>query len=113
MAAIDDRVKPLLPQMLANRLSEAQKRLNALEGTAQKVLRSLVVRSRSRRRDLSALTKKLNPSASRVRKQLGEWRMRLVSGAGLASSLQLTELSREVSRISRKLDALSSKKSSA
>jgi hypothetical protein len=73
-----------------------------LEGLLGRVPREL---------DLKVLEKKANQAGTQVKKRLDVLQSRVVEAAGVASQAQLRELSRELTRISKKLDAVVSKKS--
>lgn len=89
------------------RLTEARKRLVTLRGKAEKSLRRLASRGRARGKELSVFARRLRP-AGKV--HLGRWHSRLLQAAGVATWGQVREISRELTRISKKLDALSSTK---
>jgi hypothetical protein len=89
------------------RLTVARKRLIALRGKAEKSLKQLASRGRARGKELSVLAQRLRPTG-KVR--LSRWHNRLLQAAGIATWGQVREISRELNRISKKLDALSSTK---
>lgn len=89
------------------RLTEARKRLVSLRGKAEKSLKQLASRGRARSKELSAFARSFRP-AGKVR--LSQWHGRLLRATGFATSGQVREISRELARISKKLDALSSGK---
>lgn len=89
------------------RIHEARKTLIALRGKAEKSLKKLAVRSRARGRELSALANRIRPS---TRINLEGWQDRLLESTGVATRGQVREINRELTRISKKLDALSTTK---
>lgn len=88
-------------------LSKARGHLFALRGKAEKSLKRLTSHGRARGREVSAFARRL-PSAGMT--SLERWQSRLLYAMGVATRGQIREISRELSRISKKLDALSSAK---
>jgi hypothetical protein len=88
-------------------LSKARGQLFALRGKAEKSLKRLTSRGRARGKELSAFARQLPPAG---KARLEQWQGRLLYAVGVATRGQIRELSRELHRISKKLDALSSAK---
>lgn len=120
-------------QFVKGQLEEAQKRFAGLEEEAQRVLGNLLERGRESRKELEGLLAKFNAgelkllendavknwtqragqAGTEVRKRvedlqtrMGEFQARVVEAAGVASQSQLKDLSRELHRLSKKVDAL-------
>jgi hypothetical protein len=74
-------------------LDEAQRRLSTFESDAEKMLKGFLAQGREQRRQLE--TRVLS---------------RVVEAVGVASQAQIRELTRELSRISKKVDALVGKR---
>jgi len=94
-------------ELARERLTLARKRLVALRGKAEKSLRQLASRGRAQGKELSVIARRLRP-AGKV--HLSRWHNRLLQAAGVATWGQVRQISRELTRISKKLDALSSTK---
>lgn len=117
-------------KFVKGQLVEAQKRWQLLEGEAQKVVNNLVSRGRDSRKELEGLLSKLNHSelvsADKVRelskraveakgelkKRLDGLQTKVVEAAGVASQSQVKAIGRELTKLSRKLDTLVTKKTS-
>jgi hypothetical protein len=115
-------------KFVKGQLEEAQKRWQLLEGEAKKVASNLVTRGQQSRKELEGLINKLNQadlvSTERVkllskkaveargalRKRLDGLQTRVIEAAGVASQSQVKAIGKELSKLSRKLDALVGKK---
>jgi len=136
MATKNGKSKKDLQQFLKNQLEEAQKRFHSLETDAEKALKELVARGQESRKDLQGLINRLNTTdlnlnavldhssvkqlskkaeqaGNQMRKGLDGLQSRLVQATGVASQQQVKELRGELSRLSKKIDALVGKKPSA
>lgn len=112
---------------LKGQLTGAQKAFTKVETEAQKVLTTLVARGQESRKDLEALLTRVNPSelntlldtaqvkkfskkatqaGTEVRKRLDGLQARVVEAVGVASQTQVREINKEISKISKKLDAV-------
>ena len=89
------------------RLSEARKRLHSLRGKAEKGLKHLAARGRAGSKEFSTFARSF-PPVGKIR--LSQWHNRLLRATGVATWGQVREISRELTRISKKLDGLSSGK---
>ncbi len=89
-------------------IGEARKRLNSLQGRASRAIRGLASESRSRGAEWTERVRRLT-SVRGLR--LDKLQTRLMEAVGVASSGQVQRISRELAKISKKLDALSSSKS--
>ncbi len=119
---------------LSNRMKEgieaAQARLATLEKEAQKVVSELVSKGKASRKDVEELVARFNPEellevevvkdiqgkakhlASDLSHRIEEVREKVVTFAGVASREQVEDISKELDRLSRKLDKLTGKKAS-
>jgi hypothetical protein len=118
-----------IPSFLKIQLEEAQKRLTGLEEEAQKVLQQLRDRGQRSREEMEqlfarlgtveldsavkAIGKKANVAGTEVRKRLEGLQTRVVEATGVASQSQLKAISRELARLSKKVDALTGRKGKA
>ena len=110
----------------------AQKRLVAFEVEAEKVLKNLIARGQDSRKELDALLERLGSAELKVlngslrelakraqevsqdaKKKLEEFQGRLLQVAGVASQNQVKTLNRQLSKLSRRLDALAGDKPDA
>jgi len=96
-----------MAQLARAQWTEALKKVTALRGQAEKSWKKLSARGRTRGRELSALAQRLQPSG---RISLERWQNLLLESAGVATRTQLREISRELTRVSKRLDTLSSTK---
>ena len=110
-------------------LEEAQRRFSAFEADAEKALKHLVERGQRQRKELEhlvgrlngeplwerpavrQLTKRAGRAGTEVRKRIDHLQSRVIAASGVASQAQVREISRELSRLSKKLDGLLGKKS--
>jgi hypothetical protein len=117
-------------QFMKERLEEARERLNGFETEAEDAIKNLVAKGKEQRKELEQLIEKLNGKEllaleTRTVKQLGkkanqathevkkrfeEMQAKVLQATGVASSTQVKEINREISRLGKKLDALISKK---
>lgn len=127
MAEVKANVK--VPEFLREPLEAAQARLEAFEEEAQKALKELVQRGRERRKELAGLVNRISPDGAlrgridRLRVQgmeelrgraesfrtealerLEELQAKAVAFLGAATREQVVELSKELGRLSRRLD---------
>ncbi|WP_163870626.1 hypothetical protein [Myxococcus eversor] len=109
---------------LKAQLAHAQKRIEELEGEAGKVVKALDARRVEATKEAQSLwTKfqagelltdprvkelgtKVNAAGSELRKRLDGLQARVVETVGVASQSQLQEINKELSKLSRKVDAL-------
>lgn len=123
-------VEQKLQQFVMERLEEAKERLAGFEEEAEGVLKTLVTRGKEQRKELEALIEKLNTrelraietravkqlgkratqATTQVRKRFDHLQARVLEATGVASSTQVREINRELSRLGKKLDALIGKK---
>jgi hypothetical protein len=104
---------------------EAQDRLHTFESEAQKVIKDFLTRSKESRKDLDDLLKKWEPLANPSLRELGRkaeaageelkglmdnLQSRVIALVGVASQSQVADIAKELSRLSKKVDALSAKK---
>lgn len=105
-------------------IEQAQQKLQVFEEEAQRVMNDLLEKGRAQRKELSALINRVNAleilervpvrelqgKAKGVRKELAgrleELVERAVTFAGVASVQQVEELSKEITKLNRKLDKL-------
>lgn len=115
-----------LPEFVKAQLAEAQKRFHALETEAQQALKNLVARGKESREELEAFVRRVNkgelhlPNAESLkelgkragdatqilRKRLDELQTKVISTAGVATQEQVKTLSREIGKLTRKVDQL-------
>lgn len=106
-------------KFVKGQLAEAQKRWAALESEANKAVKNLVAKGTESRKELEGLFSKLqtvelskraNDASTGLKKKLDGLQTRVVEAAGVASQSQVKALSRELGKLSRKLDSLAGKK---
>ena len=90
-------------------LGQAQKRFRSFQGRASRALLDLASESRARG---TKWTERVRRLTSGRRLRLGPWQERLMEAVGVASSNQLQRVNRELAKLSKKVDALSSDKRS-
>jgi hypothetical protein len=88
-------------------MGEARKRLRSIRGQASRALRNLATESRARG---AQWTERVRQLTSIRRFRLDRWQARLMESVGLASSGQVQRINRELARLSKKIDSLSSSK---
>jgi hypothetical protein len=105
-------------------LEQAQARLTELEEEAQKVFQEVLDRSKSSRKEMSAIIGRLNAGELIDRKTMKQWegkarhvsadlahrfedlRSRAIQYAGVASRDQVDDLASDLDKLSRKIDRL-------
>lgn len=96
-----------VPAFVKEQLSEAQKRFTVIQGQAEKTIKEWVAKGQ----ELQATTaKKTKALRSEVRKQAETFQNRIIQAAGVATQSQIKLLTRELSKLSKKVDALVEKK---
>jgi len=100
---------------LLKQLEEARKRLQTLEKdlvkrgrTQQREIEKLMQRITSGR-ELKAFEKKASAASGRLVKQLQKAQSQALDALGLATQSQIRQLSREVAKLSKRIDALHKK----
>ncbi len=121
-----------LQDYVRERLEEARERLSGFESEAEDVLKTLVERGKEQRKEIEALLEKLNgrelraietravkqigkratQASTEVKKRFEELQARVLGATGVASSSQVREINREITRLGKKLDALIGKRGS-
>ncbi|CAM4454712.1 hypothetical protein HRD49_02835 [Corallococcus exiguus] len=109
---------------LKGRFSEAQKRFQGLEGEANKAFRALETRGQVAAKEVQTLwtkvqagelradprvqelSKKVDAASGELRKRLDGLQTKVVEAVGVASQSQVEQITRELSRLSKKLDVL-------
>ena len=106
-------------KFVKGQLLEAQKRWQLFEGEANKAVKTLVARGADSRKELEGLltrlngaelTKRATEARTGLKKRLDGLQNRVVEAAGVASQSQVKALSRELNKLSKKLDALAGKR---
>lgn len=104
---------------LLKQLEEARKRLQTLEKdlvkrgrTQQREIEKLMQRITSGR-ELKAFEKKASAASGRLVKQLQKAQSQALDALGLATQSQIRQLSREVGKLSKRIDAISKKPASS
>jgi uncharacterized protein YukE len=107
-------------------IEEAQKRIQAIEGEAQKALKGLVAKGKESRQELQHLLKRFNAkdlklldnptvkklgkragaAGQEMRKRLDSLQNRMIAASGMATQSQIRSLNKELHRLSKKVDAL-------
>ena len=99
-----------VPAFVKEQLVEAQKRFTVIQGQAEKAIKDLVARGQ----ELQATTaKRTRALGNEVRKQAESFQNRVIQAAGVATQSQIKALTRELSKLARKVDALVEKKAAA
>jgi hypothetical protein len=99
-----------VPAFVKEQLVEAQKRFVAIQDQAEKTIKDWVAKGQ----ELQATTaKRTKAIGNEVRKQAETFQNRLIQAAGVATQSQIKSLSRELSKLSKKVDALVEKKAQA
>ncbi|WP_164016734.1 hypothetical protein [Pyxidicoccus trucidator] len=109
---------------LKAQLAVAQKRIEELEGEAQKVVKTLESRGQEAAKEaqvlwgklqagelladprVQELGKKVDAAGTELRKRLDTVQTKVVEAVGVASQAQLKDLNKELAKLSRKVDAL-------
>jgi len=96
-----------VPAFVKEQLVEAQKRFAVIQGQAEKTIKEWVAKGQ----ELQATTAKRTKALSQgVRKQAESFQNRFIQAAGIATQSQIKVLTRELSKLSKKVDALVEKK---
>ena len=99
-----------VPAFVKEQLAEAQKRFTVIQEQAEKAIKEWVARGH----EIQATTaKRTRALGNEVRKQAESFQNRVIQAAGVATQSQIKALSRELSKLSRKVDALVEKKAAA
>jgi F0F1-type ATP synthase membrane subunit b/b' len=99
-----------VPAFVKEQLAEAQKRFVAIQVQAEKTIKEWVVKGQEIQATTAKRTKKLG---SEVRKQAETFQNRVIQAAGVATQSQIKALTRELSRLAKKVDTLVEKKSAS
>jgi polyhydroxyalkanoate synthesis regulator phasin len=125
--------KGQIQEFVRSQIEDAHKRFSTFEEDATRVLEGLITRGRESRKELEGLlakvgdgnlnpldserVKQLNRRASKarndLRKRLDHLQTRVVEAAGVASQSQVRDITRELSKLSKKVDSLVGKKPKA
>jgi hypothetical protein len=120
-----DMAKNDVQGFVKGQFTVAQKRLVAFEAEAEKVLKNLIARGQDSRKELDALLERLGSAELKVlngslrelakraqevsqdaKKKLEEFQGRVLEVAGVASQNQVKALNRQLTKLSRRLDAV-------
>ena len=99
-----------VPAFVKEQLVEAQKRFTVIQGQAEKTIKEWVAKGHEIQVTPAKRTKALG---NEVRKQAESFQNRLIQAAGVATQSQIKVLTRELSKLSKKVDALVEKKAVA
>jgi F0F1-type ATP synthase membrane subunit b/b' len=99
-----------VPAFVKEQLAEAQKRFAAIQVQAEKTIKEWVVKGQEIQATTAKRTKKLG---SEVRKQAETFQNRVIQAAGVATQSQIKALTRELSKLAKKVDTLVEKKSAS
>lgn len=119
-----------IQDFVRGQITEVQKTFASIETEAEKALKNLVARGQESRKELEALVKrvnsgdfnpleadtvqkvakKANQAGNEVLKKLDGLQAKVIEVTGVASQSQIKELSREIARLSKKVDTLLNKK---
>lgn len=119
-----------IQDFVRGQITEVQKTFATLETEAEKALKNLLARGQESRKELESLVKrvntgefnpleteavqnvarKANQAGTEVLKRLDGLQSKVIEATGVASQAQIKELSKEISRLSRKVDTLLNKK---
>ena len=99
-----------VPAFVKDQLTEAQKRFTLIQGQAEKTIKEWVAKGHEIQVTTAKRTKALG---NEVRKQAESFQNRLIQAAGVATQSQIKVLTRELSKLSKKVDALVEKKAAA
>lgn len=109
---------------LKAQLAQAQKRIEELEGEAQKVLKTVESRGQEAAKEAQALWaklqagellmdprvvelgKKVDAAGTELKKRLDGLQTKVVEAVGVASQAQLKDLNKELAKLTRKVDSL-------
>jgi len=96
-----------VPAFVKEQLTEAQKKFSVIQGQAEKTIKEWVAKGQ----EIQATTaKRTRAIGHKVRKQAETFQNRLIQAAGVATQSQIKALTRELSKLSKKVDALVEKK---
>ncbi|HTS79405.1 MAG TPA: hypothetical protein VMH40_02295 [Myxococcaceae bacterium] len=96
-----------VPAFVKEQLAEAQKRFTVIQSQAEKTIKEWVAKGQ----ELQATTaKRTRALGNEVRKTAETFQNRVIQAAGVATQSQIKLLTRELSKLSRKVDALVEKK---
>ncbi|MHB8876084.1 MAG: hypothetical protein ACYC8T_20530 [Myxococcaceae bacterium] len=121
-----------LQDFVMERLEEARERITGFENEAEEVLKGLAAKGKEQRKELEKIIEKLNgrelrametravkqlgKSATRasteVKKRFEDLQAKVLEATGVASSSQVKEINKELSKLGKKLDSLLGKKPS-
>src|SRR6516164_8046546 len=99
-----------VPAFVKEQLAEAQKRFTVIQGQAEKTIKEWVAKGHEIQVTTAKRTRALG---NEVRKQAESFQNRLIQAAGVATQSQIKVLTRELSKLSKKVDALVEKKAAA
>lgn len=99
-----------VPAFVKEQLTEAQKRFAVIQTQAEKAIKEWVAKGHELQATTAKRTKALGHE---VRKQAETFQNRLIRAAGVATQSQMKLLSRELSKLSKKVDTLVEKKAAA
>jgi polyhydroxyalkanoate synthesis regulator phasin len=99
-----------VPAFVKEQLVEAQKRFAVIQVQAEKTIKEWVAKGQVFQATTAKRTKALGHE---VRKQAESFQNRVIQAAGVATQSQIKALSRELSKLSKKVDALVEKKAPA
>lgn len=111
-----------VPAFMKDRIQDAEKRFVAFEEEAQKLLKELISRGKTSRKELKGLLKRAGEleivdradelrgraekTGAQVVRRLEELQDRALGLVGVASQAQVEELSAEIDKLSKKIDRL-------
>lgn len=119
-----------IQEFVTSKLEDAKTRLSTLEKEAEGALKELVAKGKAQGKELEGLVEKLsgeiktldkekalkavgkkaNEVSAEARRRLEKFQTGLIEAVGVASESQVRELTREISKLSKKLDTLVGKK---
>lgn len=99
-----------VPVFVKEQLVEAQKRFAVIQREAEKTIKEWVAKGQELQATTAKRTKALG---NEVRKTAETFQNRLIQAAGVATQSQIKLLTRELSKLSKKVDALVEKRSPA
>ncbi len=99
-----------VPAFVKEQLVEAQKRFAVIQEQAEKTIKEWVAKGQELQATAAKRTKAIGNEA---RKQAETFQNRLIQAAGVATQSQIKALTRELSKLSKKVDALVEKKAQA
>ena len=99
-----------VPAFVKEQLNEAQKRFAVIQTQAEKTIKEWVAKGQELQATPAKRTKALG---NEVRKQAETFQNRIIQAAGVATQSQIKMLTRELSKLSKKVDTLIEKKAPA